>query len=349
MRRRHQRRGGKVKHPSPSMGEGQGWGCSAAGKVKAAADMSDSFPSTSRQHPHPCPSPIKGEGFPALTRRFVLAAPLAFAIPARAAAPNFTAIERATGGKLGVFVIDTGSGRTLAWRADNRFPFCSSFKAPLAAFVLSKADRGGLHLDQPVHYGEADLVGWSPVTRKHVVEGVLSLRELCAAAVDYSDNGAANLLLRQTGGPAALTAWMQASGDAAFQLSHAEMELNHSRFGDAIDTTTPRAMAGSFRRLALDEVLRPASRAHWIDWLVANTTGDKRLRAGLPAGWRVGDKTGTWNESWFSIVDIAVAWPPGRPPVVIAGFVTDHTSTAAGETALAEVGRQVAAWVQARG
>jgi beta-lactamase class A len=296
---------------------------------------------------------VRGSAAATLDRRRLLAAAAAFIlaapVPAFAAAPDFAALERATGGRLGVFVIDTGSGRALAWRADSRFPFCSSFKAPLAAFVLWKADRGALHLDQPVRYGEADLIGWSPVTRKHVAEGMLSVRELCAAAVDYSDNGAANLLLRQTGGPPALTAWMRATGDADFNLSHTEMELNHSRFGDAIDTTTPRAMAESFGRLVMGGVLTPASSRQFVEWLVANTTGDKRVRAGLPSSWRVGDKTGTWNEGWFSTVDIALAWLPGRPPVVIAGFVTDHPSTAAGEAALAEVGRQVAAWVSAHG
>ena len=294
----------------------------------------------------------KGIGGATFDRRGVLAAApaLMLAVPAFAAAvPDFAAIERASGGKLGVFVIDTGSGRTLAWRADSRFPFCSSFKAPLAAFVLSEADRGELKLDQPVRYTAADLLAYAPVTRKHVADGAMSFGDLCSAAVEYSDNTAANLLLREVGGPAVLTAWMRAQGDAAFQLSHNEPGLNHARFGDAIDTTTPRAMAQSFRRFLFGEGLSPASRTTFAGWLVANTTGSKRLRAGLPERWRVGDKTGTWNDDWFSTVDIAVAWPPGRAPVVIAGFVTDHPSTAAGETALAEVARQVAAWVQAHG
>ena len=285
-------------------------------------------------------------------RRLVLAAApaLVLAAPAFAATPDFAAIERASGGRLGVYVLDMASARTLAWRGDSRFPFCSSFKAPLAAFVLSKVDRGELRLDQAVHYGAADeLPYYAPITRKHMAEGAMTLEALCAAAVDYSDNIAANLLLRETGGPQALTAWMRSIGDATFQLAHNEPHLNLSRFGAAADTTTPRAMAQSFRRLALGDVLSPASRALWVSWLQANTTGDKRLRAGLPSGWRVGDKTGTWNEGWFSTVDIAVAWPPGRAPLVIAGFVTDQPSTAAGEAALAEVARQAAAWAQTHG
>jgi len=252
---------------------------------------------------------------------------------------RLAAIERQSGGKLGVFAIDSGTGRTLAWRADQRFPFCSAFKAPLAAFVLSKVDHGELRLDQPVSYGAADVLSfYAPITRQHLAEGAMTIEALCAAAVDYSDNIAANLLLRETGGPAALTTWMRATGDTAFDLSHNEPKLNVSRLGDAHDTTTPRAMASSFGRFALGDVLSPASRARFTGWLVANTTGGDRIRAGLPPGWRVGDKTGTWNGGWFSTVDIALVWPPGRAPLIVAGFVTDQASTAAGETALAHVG-----------
>ena len=278
---------------------------------------------------------------------FALAGP-ALAEPS-AAAPDLAAIAQASGGKLGVFAIDTGSERTLSWRADQRFSFCSSFKAPLAAFVLARVDRGELRLDQPVRYGPADLLAYAPIARQHAEQGAMTVEALCAAAVEYSDNTAANLLLRKAGGPAALTAWMQATGDSAFRLSHTETDLNRSRFGGAQDTTTPRAMALSYRRFVLGNVLSPASRAILAKWLVANATGAKRLRAGLPQSWRVGDKTGTWNEGWFSTVDVAGTWPPGRAPVVVAGFLTDHASTQAGEAALAKVGRQVARWITARG
>jgi beta-lactamase class A len=288
-------------------------------------------------------------------RRRLLAAAPALAVVGRAAAaapdiapPNFAAIERASGGKLGVFVIDTGSGRTFGWRADERFPFCSSFKALLAAFVLSKVDQGGLRLTQPVRYGAGDLLSYyAPVTRQHLADGAMSLEALCAAAVSYSDNTAANLLLRETGGPEALTAWMRAMGDGAFNLAHSEPNLNLSRLGDGQDTTTPRAMASSLRRLGLGAGLSPASRALFTSWLIANTTGGQRLRAGVPPGWRVGDKTGTWNEGWFSIIDNAILWPPGRAPVVVAGFTTDVTDVGHGEAALAAVARDVCVWTLA--
>ena len=259
---------------------------------------------------------------------------------------EFAAIEQASGGKLGVFVIDTGSGATVGWRSNSRFPFCSSFKGLLAAFVLWKADRGQLLLDRLVHYGPPDLLPYAPITRAHVGEGALTFDALCAAAAEYSDNTAANLLLRETGGPEALTTWVRSLGDPAFQLSYGEPEVNYSRFGDLSDTTTPQAMADSYRRFVLGEVLTPASGTKLAGWLVANTTGGNRLRAGLPSSWRVGDKTGTYDDKWFSTVDVAIAWPPGRAPLVIAGFVTDTPDTATAERALVDIARKVTVWSQ---
>jgi beta-lactamase class A len=292
-----------------------------------------------------------------LDRRALLAATPAVLLASRARAAlsqahaaELAAIERTSSGKLGVFAIDTGSGRTLAWRAAERFPFCSSFKALLAARVLAKVDRGELKLDQRIAYTPADLLSYAPIARKHVAEGAMTLGELCAAAIEYSDNTAANLLLREIDGPAALTAWVRATGDDAFQLSHTETALNLSRLGQPRDTTTPQAMARSFQRLVLGEVLKPGSRTQLADWLVANTTGANRLRAGLPSGWRIGDKTGTWSgNGWASTIDVAIAWPPKGAPLVIAGFVTDTADSAAGEQALQAVGRVAAAWREAHG
>jgi beta-lactamase class A len=290
-----------------------------------------------------------------LRRRTVLAALPALALsetmacPSMAATPDFASIERKTGGKLGVYVLDTGSNRAMTWRADQRFPFCSSFKALLAAMVLAEADAGKLRLDQNIAYSRADLLDNSPVTAKHLDVGRMPIGELCAAAVAYSDNGAANLLLKQVGGPAALTAWLRGDGDRAFDLSHNEPLLNVSLYGEARDTTTPQAMAASFQRLLFGAVLSAKSKAKLADWMIATTTGGKRIRAGLPQGWRVGDKTGTSGAEQASTIDIAVIWPPGRSPVIVSGFVTGATSTAAGEAALAEIGRQTAAWVIASG
>lgn len=283
-----------------------------------------------------------------ISRRSVVAAIPLLGIAGRAACrtsmPDFASIERRSGGKLGLFVIDTGTERTLAWRGEKRFPFCSSAKMPLAAFVLWKVDRGQLRLDQPVRYGEADLLPYAPVTRAAVAGGALPISELCRAAIAYSDNAAANLLWRETGGPQALTSWMRSQGDPEFDLSSVEPDLNLSRYGEVANTTTPKAMGESCRRFVLGNVLRPESRERLAGWLVANTTGDKRLRAGLPPSWQVGDKTGTFKEKWFSTVDLGVVWPTGGSPLVIAGLLTDTPDTATAEKALVEVARQVMVW-----
>jgi beta-lactamase class A len=287
-----------------------------------------------------------------LRRRTLLAALPAFALASpvlAVGAPDFAAIERVSGGKLGVFVLDTATGRTLDWRADQRFPFCSSFKALLAAMILSQADAGRLSLDQAIAYTRDDLSDYAPITTLHLPAGRMLIGALCAAAVEYSDNGAANLLLKHVGGPTALTAWVHAAGDHTFDLSHDEPLLNRSGYGDAHDTTTPQAMARNFQRLLLGGVLAARSRTLLADWLIASTTGGGRIRAGLPAAWRIGDKTGTSGDKQGSVIDIAVIWPPGRAPFILAGFVTAATTIAAGEATLAEVGRQTAAWVTARG
>lgn len=257
---------------------------------------------------------------------------------------DFRAIEKMSGGKLGAFAIDTRTGASMGWRMDQRFPFCSSFKAPLAAFVLWKADRGQLALDGLVRYTAADLLPYAPVTRANLTTGAMPFSSLCEAAVGVSDNTAANLLLRETGGPGALTAWMRANGDTAFDLSANEPRLNLSRYDEHQNTSTPRAMAGSYCRLAVGDVLSPMSRKLLTDWLVGGTTGNKRIRAGLPSGWIAGDKTGTYDGNWFSAIDIAIAWPPGAAPYVIAAFLTDTPNVGLAERAIVEVARSVARW-----
>src|SRR5579875_2233127 len=204
-------------------------------------------------------------------------ASFAFAAPAFADASPFAAIEARAKGVLGVFLLDTGTGRTLAYKADQRFPMCSTFKLLLAAFVLSKVDAGREHLDRRVSYTAADLLDYAPTTRAHVAEGALPLSELCKAAIQLSDNTAANLLLRETGGPAALTAWLRRIGDPTTRLDNTEPKLNVWAAGEVHDTTSPAAVVATWRKLMFGTVLTPASRARLIDWAKGTTTGLARL------------------------------------------------------------------------
>lgn len=259
------------------------------------------------------------------------AAPVAMPELAKAAAfANKTAsdltsrineLEQASGGRLGVAVLDTRSGRRFAWRGDERFRMCSTIKMPLSAAILRRVDQGREQLGRRVTYGRDALMGNSPVTEKHV-QGGLTIGELCAATITTSDNAAANLLFEaldgKGGGPAALTRFLRAIGDQTTRSDRLEMALNTGAPDDPRDTTTPSAMLATWKALLLDDALTPASRQQLTAWVVANKTGDKRLRAGLPKGWKVGDKTG--NNGQDTTNDVAIAWPPGRKPLLLSVF-----------------------------
>ncbi|WP_332119231.1 class A beta-lactamase [Azorhizobium caulinodans] len=256
---------------------------------------------------------------------------------------KIAALEARSGGRLGVAVIDTGTGARFAHRGGERFPMCSTFKFLLAAAVLAEADRGHLKLTDMVPITRADLIAYAPEVEKHVGSG-MSLSDLCAAAVIWSDNGAANLLLRQIGGPAAVTRFLRSAGDPVTRLDRAEPELNVVPEGSDMDTTTPDAVADDMVRLVLGDVLAPASRGALKDWLIGCRTGDKRLRAGLPKGWTVGDKTGTGPARTGTSNDVAIAWPPGRAPLVITSYLTASRLDGRGSDAIhADVARAVTA------
>lgn len=253
------------------------------------------------------------------------------------------AIEARVGGRLGVSVLDTASGRRLAHREHERFPMCSTFKWLLAAQVLSRVDAGHEQFDRIVRYTPNDLLEYAPITRAHVQDGSMSVQALAEAAVEYSDNTAANLLLASAGGPNGLTAWLHQIGDPSTRLDRNEPALNTSAPGDPRDTTTPAAMVADLQTLLLGTRLAASSRDLLTDWLVRNTTGAARLRAGLPPDWRVGDKTGTGARG--STNDVAIVWPPHRAPILIAAYLTGTAARIERrQGALEAVGRVVAQW-----
>ncbi|MYM72460.1 class A beta-lactamase [Duganella sp. FT134W] len=225
-------------------------------------------------------------------------------------------LEMESGGRLGVAAFNTADGRQLLHRADERFPLCSTFKMMLAAAVLA---RDPSLLEKRIRYEKSDLVPHSPVTGKHVADG-MTVEALCEATLQYSDNTAANLLMKQIGGPAAVTAYARSIGDSEFRLDRWETELNSAIPGDVRDTTTPQAMAKSLQKLVMGEALPLHCRRQLKDWMIGNTTGAARIRAGVPAGWVVADKTGAGD--YGTVNDIAVIWPPGRPPILLAVYVT---------------------------
>jgi beta-lactamase class A len=235
------------------------------------------------------------------------------------------AIEAREGGRLGVAVLDTGAGATLGYRDDERFPMCSTFKLLAAAAVLKRVDAGAERLDRRIAYAAADLLDYAPVAKTHVAEGGMSVGDLCAAAIDWSDNTAANLILHSIGGPAGFTQFARSLGDSVTRLDRIEPELNASIPGDERDTTSPRAMLNDMRAVLLGDAFSEASRRRLESWLVDDRVGDMRLRAGLPPSWRVGDKTGSGDNG--SANAIAIIRPPGRAPLLAAVYFTGSTAS----------------------
>lgn len=227
---------------------------------------------------------------------------------------DLKALERKFDARLGVYAVDTGTGREVAHNADERFAYNSTFKALAAGAVLDKYSLSGL--DRRITYSKDDLVANSPVTEKHVETG-MTLGELCDAAVRYSDNAAANLLFDQLGGPKGLDAVLEKMGDDETRMVRREPDLSTWVPGEKRDTSTPRALADDLRAFVLGDALGKGERAQLTTWLKTNTTGDKTIKAGVPKNWVVGDKTGTGNY-YGARNDIAVVWPADGAPIVMS-------------------------------
>jgi beta-lactamase class A len=265
-------------------------------------------------------------------RTFMLSASAALGGCAGRAATSATAEDRLRqiqaglgwGARLGIAALDTASGRRIEFDAGSRYAMCSTFKAPLAAFVLAEAERGALSSADEHPISRSDLLPYAPVVTARLELGRITVEQLCAAIVEVSDNSAANILLKKVGGPAGFTAFVRRCGDPATRLDRIEPELNSNIRGDPRDTTTPAAMLGLMQTLLLGNVLTPPSRARLAGWMESSTTGRERLRAGFPTDWRVGDKTGTANGANN---DLAIAWPPGRHPILVASYIDARGAT----------------------
>lgn len=261
--------------------------------------------------------------------------------PSEKLTADLARIERESGGRLGVAVLDTRTQAQATHRADELFPMCSTFKLLAAAGVLARVDAGKERLDRRIRFEARDVVVNSAMTKDRAGGDGMSLADLCEAAMIVSDNTAGNLLLASLGGPEGLTAYARSLGDMVTRLDRIEPELNEAIPGDPRDTTSPAAMLSDLRALVLGSALSASSRDQLTRWLIGNKTGDTRLRAGLPSGWRVGDKTGSGERGTTN--DVGVIWPPGRAPILVSVYLTE--TPRAGEqrnATLAAVGRAVA-------
>lgn len=235
-------------------------------------------------------------------------------------------LEKQNGGRLGVAVISLSGERLLSVRGNERFAMCSTFKALLGAAVLARVDAKRESLGRMISYQESDLLDYAPITKDNLASGGMSIAALNEASIQYSDNTAANLLLDTIGGPAALTAFLRSLGDTTTRLDRNEPSLNSNLANDDRDTSTPSAMASSMQKLLHGKTLSLTSKEQLKAWMFGNTTGDARLKAGFDKNWLIGDKTGTGPHG--AVNDIAIVYPRGMPPFVIAVFYTGSSASA---------------------
>ncbi|SDJ99151.1 beta-lactamase class A [Actinopolyspora mzabensis] len=250
---------------------------------------------------------------------------------------DFERLEREFDARLGVYAVDTATGRELSYRGDERFAYASTHKALTAGAVLRQTSLEGL--DKRITYDRADLVAYSPITKKHVDSG-MTLRAVLDAAVRHSDNTAANLMFDELGGPEGLSAVLREIGDTTTHVDRIEPELNETEPGDIRDTSTPRALATSLRAFTVGNALPKDERAVLNRMLRNVTTSDELIRAGAPDGWRVGDKSGAADYGTRN--DIAVLWPPERAPIVLAVLSDRDTADAEYDSALIARAAEVA-------
>ncbi|MEO8017364.1 MAG: class A beta-lactamase [Pseudomonadota bacterium] len=282
------------------------------------------------------------------TRRALLVASAAatFSSGASAAESADKALKRIherIGGRLGVHVLDSQSGRRIGFDQDSRYAMASTFKLPLAAALLWQVDRKAFSLDRPMPIAKNNLVSHSPAVEAKLQAGatIMTIRELCAAAMMLSDNAAANVLLNGIGGPQALTAFFRTLGDSTSRLDRIEPELNSNLPGDLRDTSTPHAMVDLMLKIFTQNVLSLTARALLIDWMAGARTGLDRVRAGIPKSWNAGDKTGGGANG--AINDLVIAYPPGRRPIFVAVYMSESKLSAVElNAAHAEIGSIVA-------
>lgn len=251
---------------------------------------------------------------------------------------SFILLEKRIKGRIGVAAIDLETGQKWNYHENESFAMCSTFKVLLVSYVLSQVDRGKETLSRNLSYESSDILEYAPITSKNLAKG-MTISELCAAAIQYSDNTAANLLLKTQGGPKGLTDYLRSIGDQKTHLDRIEPFLNVPGPKN-LDSTTPSAMTHTLSKVLFGDILSESSRKQLKDWLLGNTTGKHRLKAGLPRSWQVADKTGTCGNG--SANDVGVLFTPEGSPVIVSVFIANSTqSLEEMENTIAEIGKVI--------
>lgn len=255
----------------------------------------------------------------------LLASPMLLANTNNTIEEQLSTLEKYSQGRLGVALINTKDNSQITYRGEERFAMASTSKVMAVAAVLKESEKQAGLLDKNITIKKSDLVSYSPITEKHIVTG-MSLAQLSAATLQYSDNTAMNKILDYLGGPSKVTQFARSINDVTYRLDRKEPELNTAIHGDPRDTTSPIAMAKSLQALALGDALGQSQRQQLVTWLKGNTTGDHSIKAGLPKHWIVGDKTGSGD--YGTTNDIAVIWPENHAPLILVVYFTQQEQDA---------------------
>lgn len=239
---------------------------------------------------------------------------------------NLATLETSSGGKIGISAINTGNNQRIQFRAEERFPMGCTSKVIGVAAILKASMTNSQLLQERITFTKKDLTNWTPITEKHLVDG-MTIAELSAAAISYSDNTAMNLLAKKLGGPKGLNSFARSIGDNNFKLDHMWPEEANVSPATTDDSTTPAAMERSLQKLTLGDVLAIPQREKLLTWMKANVLGQGRIRAGVPKGWIVGDKTGT-GFHYGTTNDIAIIWPPKCSPIILAIYYSHNKKAA---------------------
>jgi beta-lactamase class A len=234
---------------------------------------------------------------------------------------DLAALEQKFGGRLGFYALDTGSGHSVAYRADERFLMCSTHKVLVVGAILQLRQQQSGLLDRVIQYDKSKVLSYAPITSQHTS---MKVSELCEATLKVSDNTADNLLIELLKGPQAVTAFARGLGDNITRLDRIEPQLNDGAPGDERDTTKPPVFASDLYALVAGEGLDATGRDLLVTWMKASTTGLDLVRAGLPKDWAAADKSGSGAKG--EVNDVAVVWPPNHAPLVITAFTAPNDS-----------------------
>lgn len=237
-------------------------------------------------------------------------------------------IESDFNGRVGVYALNTETGKVFEYRGKERFPLCSSFKSFLAAAVLHQDQKKPGFLQEMVKYNDRKMEPHSPITGAHQKSG-MTVYDMAKATLQYSDNGAANMLMdRYINGPEGMTKFMKGLGDDKFRLDRWELDLNSAIPGDPRDTSTPKAVTNSLNMLISGDIFDAEHQKTFEEWMIGNTTGNARIRSSVPEGWVVGDKTGTCG-NYGTANDHAIIWPKdSSSPMIVSIYTTRNEKDA---------------------